>query len=137
MTVVQGYLWLCFGSAVIVSLAIGLLAFIGVPGKGRGARPPWPLMVGIVCVCLALQAGYIAAPLALRAEGDWWRWAVYGMAPVALGSLLGVTGSVGRFVRCHLHDRRRATLRTGVLTGLALQSAVYIGAPIVVWLSRA
>ena len=136
MTLIQGFLWLCCVAVVFVSLVGGFLGFVAVK-KMNSMSSPWPLMCGIFILCLALQAGYVVAPLVLRAEGDWWLWAVYGMAPLALGSFMAVGANLVFLLRRLLHRRQASAEGAGTRIFLAAQGAVYIGAPLVVWLSRA
>ncbi|HZW05947.1 MAG TPA: hypothetical protein VFF65_02395 [Phycisphaerales bacterium] len=137
MSVAVGYLWACCAVAVGVSVMLGLAVFLGGAGRKGGANySPWPLMAAITAVGLALQVGYVAAPLAVGAEGNWWRWALVSMAPLALVSLCGVVTNVGLFLRRVARNGWEQAPRGGVLTSTALLGGVYVCAPLVVWLSR-
>jgi hypothetical protein len=123
--------------ATLMSVVLGCCVILAASRyKGGPKRAPWALVVAVTMTLMCLQIGYLAAPLTLRAEGEWWRWALVSMAPPALMSLLTLAGNLVRAVRQGVVDRRPATLRP-VLTGLlVLQAAMYVGAPVVLWLAR-
>jgi hypothetical protein len=131
------YLWACCAFAVGVSLMMGLAVLLGGAGRKGGVKySPWPLVAAVTTVCLAVQTGYVAAPLAVRAEGDWWRWAVIGMAPLALISACAVMTNTGLFVKRVVRNGWEKTPRGGLVAAVALLGGVYVCAPVVVWLSR-
>ncbi|HYD00995.1 MAG TPA: hypothetical protein VEB22_07185 [Phycisphaerales bacterium] len=137
MTLAVGYLWVCCAVAVVMSAMLGCAVLLGGAGRKGGANySPWPLVGAVTAVGLALQTGYVAAPLAVRAEGNWWMWVLVSMAPLALVSLCAVTTNVGLFLRQVARNGWERTPRAGVLTATALLGGVYVCAPLVVWLAR-
>ncbi|MFT3684552.1 MAG: hypothetical protein QM783_06415 [Phycisphaerales bacterium] len=136
MSVVQGYLWACAAGAVLISVVLGLCMLIG-GGVSKGVKKsPWPLVGGVTAVLLCVQVGYLAAPLALRAEGAWWMWALASMCPPALLSLLALSGNLMRVVRQRIVERQPATLRPTMTITMLLQALMYVCAPVVLWLAR-